>query len=447
MEVFKWNLEERSRLFHLKPINKGTPLAEGLTSYIMRLAQAHCMTTGELIAKELTPLLNKPYLNRIAVQGGTRFYENAAMLNGVGKAAKDFVVVLEGLTRHQNLAGLTLLSIASSVPDRNLCRSKRTWCPRCLAEWQRAKQPIYEPLAWMLRPVASCAEHNILLEQLCPHCRRTMSILERRAKPGCCSKCGGWLGGASIEKMDKPDSLSFELAKEIGSLIAWQSMLPLNTEVKINNLFFSRCIDVLAEGNSAEFARKIEKPKTTVWDWVKGKNLPTLGRLAELCCQVEVSLVEVLSGGLPPLKAMRRLYTGTGKQNKLSKNKASESMVECKLEEIVRAEFPLSLRAAARQVKVNSKVLKSHFPAQCEKIRKQYQAGRIAAREKRFELKRNQLLTAIAALKEKGIYPSRRAIEETMPYKGALREAKLKMVWHTAIKSNNEVSNKGVPEI
>src|SRR5436305_2454272 len=46
-------IPSRSRLYHLEPIGIGTPYVESLTSYINRLARAHCVLSGKLIAQEV----------------------------------------------------------------------------------------------------------------------------------------------------------------------------------------------------------------------------------------------------------------------------------------------------------------------------------------------------------------------------------------------------------
>src|SRR5258708_37289702 len=53
------SLPERSRLYHLKPVGIDTPLVENLTSYIIRLAEAHCVLPKTLITKEVLPLLTE----------------------------------------------------------------------------------------------------------------------------------------------------------------------------------------------------------------------------------------------------------------------------------------------------------------------------------------------------------------------------------------------------
>ena len=65
----------RSRLYHLEPIGIGTPEVESLSSYLNRLAQAHCVTVNTLIAHELLPHVGQPARGRRAVpsaRGGLR---------------------------------------------------------------------------------------------------------------------------------------------------------------------------------------------------------------------------------------------------------------------------------------------------------------------------------------------------------------------------------------
>jgi hypothetical protein len=57
-----WDLEvsplpERSRLYHLEPLGLQTPFAESLTSYIIRLAEAHSVMPKILVMHEIIPLL------------------------------------------------------------------------------------------------------------------------------------------------------------------------------------------------------------------------------------------------------------------------------------------------------------------------------------------------------------------------------------------------------
>ena len=50
-------LGPRTRLYHLEPRGLGTPQVESLTGYVMRLAEAHRVTTSRLVTAEVWPLL------------------------------------------------------------------------------------------------------------------------------------------------------------------------------------------------------------------------------------------------------------------------------------------------------------------------------------------------------------------------------------------------------
>jgi hypothetical protein len=83
-------IERNSRLYSLTPIGIGTSFVESLTGYISRIAEeAHSIHTGTLIAKEITPQLDKDYMDKIARRGGNGFYDWAHSLNGLGNGARN----------------------------------------------------------------------------------------------------------------------------------------------------------------------------------------------------------------------------------------------------------------------------------------------------------------------------------------------------------------------
>jgi hypothetical protein len=94
----------RSYLYSLQPIRIGTPQVESLTGYIARLADAHCVSPGTLIAEEFTSLVKQPngqsYLHGMS--------SRTEALNGLGQMALEFVRMLERLTLRDDLRYLSL---------------------------------------------------------------------------------------------------------------------------------------------------------------------------------------------------------------------------------------------------------------------------------------------------------------------------------------------------
>ncbi len=112
-DISQPNLPPRSRLYHLAPIGVGTPNVESLTSFVMRVAMAHCVGTGTVIAQEIAPLINK---------SGAKPIHSA------------------------------------------------------YADSEREQESVYERLAWSLVPVSVCTLHKRPLEERCPYCRRGISL-------------------------------------------------------------------------------------------------------------------------------------------------------------------------------------------------------------------------------------------------------------------------------
>ena len=117
----------RSRLYSLEPIGIGTPEVESLSSYLNRLAQAHCVTVTTLIAHELLPHVGTPAPARAhraapPSHGGLRGLGQplARRIYGLGRTAATWVNGLEVVTGRCDLRFLTLLSLARG-PARPAC--------------------------------------------------------------------------------------------------------------------------------------------------------------------------------------------------------------------------------------------------------------------------------------------------------------------------------------
>ena len=113
----------RSRLYSLPPIGIGTAFVESLSGYVERLAEAHAVSTGSLIVRELfgRPGGIKP------INVGLVSYA----IDGVGSGAKRWVQVLETATSRPDLRYLTLLPFEHLLPQPFLFRPIRAWCPPC----------------------------------------------------------------------------------------------------------------------------------------------------------------------------------------------------------------------------------------------------------------------------------------------------------------------------
>jgi hypothetical protein len=134
-------LPPRSRLYALEPIGIGTPFVESLSGYIARLADAHAVSVGDLIGRELSPLASKPLMSfgpsmRRNRANSHRFHARAHAINGFGESSEMWIAALERATLQKRLRFLTLSLYHGVFSGQGATRHSRAWCPRCYDEWR-----------------------------------------------------------------------------------------------------------------------------------------------------------------------------------------------------------------------------------------------------------------------------------------------------------------------
>jgi len=188
----------RTILYAPEPMGVGTAFGESLTSYLTRVAAAHCVFPGDLISTMMVPLA--PGCSAFKRQQGAwrSGGEQSAMFNGVGRPASSALEVLTTLTLRSDLQSLTLRPLAGVIPakPKGLLRLRKAWCPACYEAWRETSQIIYDPLLWAFQEVAICPVHHHSLSTCCPYqdCARPLPWVAWRARVGYCSYCQRWLG-------------------------------------------------------------------------------------------------------------------------------------------------------------------------------------------------------------------------------------------------------------
>lgn len=278
-------LPPRSRLYSLRPMAIGTMRVESLSSYIMRLAEAHTVSVRTLILQEIFPDLSTRPKNA--------HFSWLHSLNGMGACFEQWVAIMGKLTSRHELCALTLLPWQSLLTSGGILRRRRTWCPRCFQEWQRHELPIYECLAWGLAPVTVCPIHYVLLERHCPHCRRPMLVLSAHAHPGFCAHCNGWLGDDSIA-LDAlaPQQMEDQLwiANQVGEFLALGVTASERGSPRYLLSNLQRILVELATGNQLLFGRVAKVSNTTLDGWLKEKWLPSLPLVIRICQNLRLPL-------------------------------------------------------------------------------------------------------------------------------------------------------------
>lgn len=420
----------QTTLYNLEPIGLGKGSVESLSSYLLRLAEAHSLTVGKLVGRKVAVVLNKAYLIKSENEGGSRFYEVAYEINGLGNLAKSWAQALGVLTGRKRLEELTLIRFNEWLPDRGLLRSHLAWCSACLEEWKEGNKEVYEPLLWNFKVVTSCMIHQTQLETECPNCLQTIQILNRKRRIGYCSRCGAWLGSLEIHKeiRTSEEHLKWQLFvnQNVQELLAISSRII----VELSSAHITAAIKDMVNsfGSMRAFSKEMGIPETTVRAWLNGKHRPSLESLLKICYSSNLRLVDLVSGKHEGIISCSRIISGDKRQIRATRKQFDSQHILNMLLGYSN-DKSLSMREVARRLGFDQRVLYNHFPDICKAIAHEHRLWIQKKRKTRIDASCKLVREATISLLDQGIYPSRRKVENILPPAISLRERGLKKTW------------------
>ncbi len=422
-----------STLFCLHPRGVGTSAIESLTSYITRLAQAHCLKTGDLFSKVLFPYLNKVYTNQIIMEGGNGFYDWAHSINGLTSMAAEFVDMLGNLTGNKELRNLTLLRYQHVMPNRGLLKRSKSWCPKCYQEMMDNGVELYEPLVWLIQSVNVCSKHRVPLKNECEHCKKTQLILERRSTPGYCVHCYSWLG-EPLELQEEIDEWELTKSINVEQLIFSVSCLPEREAIK-NTLI--TLVGAYSNFNLTHFSRKIGVPKSTFWGWYRGNNLPTLDDVIRICNSCGITIVEFYSGTLN-LENNSVILSRRRKPENHSLTLVPLQELRMRVRLIVQDKKfeSLSVEKMAKKLKCNKKTLYKYCGELCKMQSAIHKSFKRKNRVRRRLFLNERVKGAYFQVLNEGYVPSVRRIEEVIKRPAIFKEEAIRKNYYTLKKKH-----------
>lgn len=420
---------QRSQLYNLHPIGVEGAYIESLTSYLIRLSEAHQVYPSSLISDVIAPILNKEFLIYSTARGGNRFYDGAKTMNGFGSNALDMVGALEKLTKVQQLDILTLASIKEVIPLRYLLKNHLSWCPACYEEKLNTGNTIYNPLLWSLEMVNICSKHKCKLEIECFLCYKRIPVLHRKSQNGYCPYCNEWLGRKtdSSKHLDG-NNFEYKITLMAEQIIKHKGKIGFLSDKQqlIRNLNY--LVDIYTERNMQEFAKKLSIAKTTLWDWCNGKVLPPLFRVLEICCLFDVSpvsfYIEDISVNKETVVFNAECHI---RETKKREKKFDYDVALSILQQYAHhSESNISMNVLAKQLGYSKRTLYKHFPNLCKVISAK-NAGVIKEKANQVYVSNCLVIDQhVESLKQQGVYPSRRRIEEMANKPGLLKDKKLR---------------------
>ncbi|MEI4801292.1 TniQ family protein [Bacillus sp. FJAT-51639] len=403
----------RSRLYGLCPKRIGTPFGESLSSYLIRLAEAHTVCLGDLLAYEIAPVLGKTYLLNSIDRGGNRFYDGARTINGTEKNAKDMVTTLECLTGTKNLEMLTLSKFKEIFPVRNLIRKSLAWCPECLNELME-KDSLYYPLIWCMTAYNICTNHKIYLEEKCPTCNKLIPFLHRKSRTGICPYCQSQLF-KPLNTLHLTDYKDYYISQSVENFFKDENK---ENKFRIYTLY-ENLFSILHgsfDGNIKQFANYIDVPKTTAWGWLNKEVIPPLNKVLEVAYTLKIP-AQVLYTEHKKIQITPNVLVGNINRATQKKEKfiLSNEEVRTYLSETEKEQFGVkAIIDIAKDLKCSTKFLYTNFPEECKKIS-----------ERNYQIKTEEKSLYLSTLKEQiqevcynyfsqGVFPTRKLLEEEL---------------------------------
>lgn len=430
----------RSYLYYLEPIGVGTPYVESLTSFLMRLAEAHSLDVNTLVAKKISNHFDQRYLQKHRNKGSSTLFNKGAALNSNGILASQLYQSLEQLTLRNNLSCLTLLQFNKVFSSRQLLRKSKAWCPICYEQDRRANRKVYEPLLWNFESVTVCPKHFQPLENECPHCDLQIPWLTGKSKVGFCPKCDRWLGDFSSNKHNMSEldlAKSVWISQNLGELISFTPSIfsPIHSE-NISKAF-NLIIDNIYEGNIASFAKVFNLPKNTVWMWCKSKSLPELRVVLAVCYCLNISLfdfVTIKQQSFQSLEIDLQKLPKSSHTKRASPRTLNYTTTEKYLLDVLKSyKPPLTMKEVAEQLNINQRTIRSHFPHLCKAISAKYRNYQRQQTQERIQTSCQEVEQAVSNLHQAGEYPSEARVSQLISQPGHFRYKEVRKSLNKAI--------------
>jgi hypothetical protein len=377
----------RSRLYCMEPIGVRTPSVECLTSYIARLAEEHGVTLKSLMMHVIFPALGQDVTEADYYRRLSTFCEqNCSSLNGRSPMARQWVAVMQNLTSCESLRFLTMLTWSEVTAIRKLVRQRKAWCPACYDDWRQARQVLYDPLLWALKSVQMCPHHRRPLVTVCPHCQVTLPFLSPDAHPGYCTRCAGWLGGASAGEEATSTSIDrdyfdrqYWIAQRVGEMLAAAPDLIRAPSKEQIAYVLGLCVDHYMQGNISVLAQKMNVSPSCLWKYLRKGDIPFFDFLLHLSYTLSIPPLEFLTASSLPRRAFLPMpirvlpEVSRGRTNRITQDDIRHMWhaLETQLagEEVVR--YP-SQKEIAEWIGCSVYTLRRHCPDLCRASARRY---------------------------------------------------------------------------
>jgi AraC-like DNA-binding protein len=346
-------------VYALEPVGIGTAMSESLSSYLIRLAEAHSVGVGDFVGRLLLEIPNPKgaIVTQAALasrEGSHGFRACGYAINGTTDRTAAWVYALEAATGRCDLRYLTLLSLRSALPQQ-IFRRNRAWCPACFEHWRATGEAIYEPLRWTFELSTCCTIHKRSLCNTCPHCDWRLNPIGVFSRIGFCQHCGEWLGCFIGDAEPAQDRTASErklwASEQIGKLVGMLQQMNPETSRKYFRGSLTVYLEEVLHGNVGAFAEYIHCPRSILQSWLDGRRMPRLDSLLRISQALNVSVASLFireKSTSIDVTVARQAVTIAG-QRSVSPSRTGDAIRKA-LRRAFREDTPISLSDVARRL-------------------------------------------------------------------------------------------------
>lgn len=437
-------IPERSRLFGLEPLGLGTEEAEGLISYLIRLAGAHCISPKCLLSAELFRLMRG--VN--SVHHAEFYTDYAKTLHSTGKFAETFVKIVEQLTCRTDIPLMTALPWSEIIPaiGTGFMTQHPKWCHACWAEDRGNRRTPYSRLSWGFALYQVCARHQIPLIDACPWCGKHQPFFADHAVISRCNTCYGWLATHATEEEAVSDSKQVWISHAIEDMVKHGSIALSDVTGELFRGRLTELVNTLANGQKTRLSEMLGLTRSTMAAWITKQQKPLFPQFLYMCHQLDILPSELLFSergqGISignQVHAVRLHHIAP----KIGLQEPPKADVYLQLKDICNdASDCRSLVEITTNLALTRKYLIYWFPDECKLISLKHKQHKY---QQAIERRREQLLlirNVTWRLYVNGLYPSNRQVAKMIaPLKMSLLKPHLRATHRRALKQLYECSS------
>ncbi|MDT7518631.1 TniQ family protein [Rhodoferax sp. TBRC 17660] len=387
---------------------------EGLLSWVVGLAQAHCVGPRAMLKNLLAGSEQYDDIWR----GSTFFERDCGTVNGLGAYARMMVELLGPVLPHE-VNQMTMLGLSQFLPrnGEGLTAKSPRWCPHCLCDQARALQRPHFPLVWSFEYYRVCHIHHTVMQEHCPACGHTQSYIPCYPSLLHCGSCGESMLVPLPEgfHMEEPVASEFEkwCATALVDLVSRLDLLWTAGSLVHLRSNIDAIVDRFTMGNRKRLCEDIGLQIYALNGWVNKDERPSLSVLLRLCHGIGLMPACIfLPGAVDHVTRTRAVFSSlSSRECRPLLGYRQRERIQKQLE-VISADTTdhRGLAAIADQVGLSRHALKYWFPKHSRSIVHKKRACESRRLELQYKEDHDFLRAVIQRMCAQGIYPSRRRV-------------------------------------